>query len=642
MGSIVPVFILFILLVASITTTVVIFSSSLHHLRLTYEGDIASVNSHLRTVESHQKAYATQVATLTKLVSESLNATDEYIQNITDAVSETKESIHADMATVQDIQDNQNSLMAVQFAGMFTILVILVSGYHLSQHLRHMHSPVVQRKIMAVLWMTPIYSITSWMSLVFTSAEPYLAVIREFYESYCVYIFLSFLIAVLGRGDRHAVVDLLEERADQLSRPDKCRCGPKFWKRCWSGCKDKCGKRRRVPHDIRSVGGETTSTENGSNVSGVGGQSQIMNGNNNLQGGSIDEMGNYVSPARLKAEAVLDQCQMYAMQFVLLRPLTAIGWLVSNQLVEPKQFLDPTTPQLYITIVTNCSIFFAFRGLVRFYHATRSNLAWCNPWPKFMCIKGVVFMTFWQRMMLSLIVNLAYADRFDSQEDANDFIMRSQNFLICLEMLFSAVAHCFVFSTDEWAEGYREREEERRKRADTQRFGDSVALGDFISDVKVVMASKKRRKRRKQRMAALGDDVGLSPSSTTEEDDANAISLTNSQHSSQSSLEDTTTMKQPSNDYKNNSNVMKSSHSLGSFEGYIDQDDEYITELAPPTAVTEKKDKQPNRRRFDTGDSVDSLDGGVEMSTSLARIEKFINDHSPRPKPPDDDKKEIV
>ena len=99
---------------------------------------------------------------------------------------------------------------------------------------------------------------------------------------------------------------------------------------------------------------------------------------------------NPYNPARMKAEAVLDQCQLYAMQFVLLRPVTAIGWLVSNQLCEPKQFLDPTTPQLYITIVTNCSIFFAFRGLVRFYHATRSNLAWCNPWPKFLCIKGVV------------------------------------------------------------------------------------------------------------------------------------------------------------------------------------------------------------------------------------------------------------
>jgi len=360
--------------VASITTTFVIFHSSIHNLQLTYQGDIAKVNDNLRSVQSQPSSYAKQVKTLTILVSESLNATDEYINNVTNTVSEAQVVIHQDMATVQDIQQNQNSLMAVQFAGMFTILVILVSGYHLSQHIRHMHEPVVQRKIMAVLWMTPVYSMSSWLSLVFESAEPYLAVIREFYEAYCVYMFLSFLIAVLGRGDWRAVITLLKLRADQLSKPDKYRCGPIAFKRCWRRCCNRCGKRRRVPNE--GIMGENATNNNAPEL-------EMTNQNAHEY---IDEYGNYVS--RIKAEAVLDQCQLHAMQFVLLRPLTAIGWLISNQLVEPKQFLDPTTPQLYFTIVTNGSIFFAFRGLVRFYHATSTNLAWCNPWPKFLCIKG--------------------------------------------------------------------------------------------------------------------------------------------------------------------------------------------------------------------------------------------------------------
>jgi len=557
----VPICILFALLVASITTTVVILHSSIRSVQLTYQDDIAKVNDNLLSMQSRVKA-------LTQLVSESLNATDEYIQSMTDTVSETKDVITQDLETAQDIQDNQNSLMAVQSCGMFTILVILVSGYHLSQHFRHMHSPVVQRKIMAVLWMTPIYSLASWLSLVFESAEPYLSVIREFYESYCVYIFLSFLIAVLGRGDRRAVIDLLEQRADQLSRPDKCRCGPKFWRRCWRSCRDKCGKRGRVPNPSDTQ-------------------------NPNVQ---VDELGNYVSPARIKAEAVLDQCQMYAMQFVLLRPLTAIAWLVSNKLFEPTQFLDPTCPQLYITIVTNCSIFFAFRGLVRFYHATSSNLAWCNPWPKFMCIKGVVFMTFWQKMMLSLIVNLGFPDKFDSQEDANDFIMLSQNFLICLEMLFSAVAHCFVFSTDEWAEGYREREEEKQRNATSRHFGDSVALGDFINDVKVVMASKKRRTKSKPQ--------GTSLSSTLEDDDEATTSDSN----------------------------MKSESINATDEG--NGDAEHVTEL-----VTLSPAKNEHRQRVGTEDSVES-DG--EIGGNLARIEQFITSLTPPLTKRTDDNNEIV
>ncbi|KAL7539858.1 hypothetical protein ACHAXR_009673 [Thalassiosira sp. AJA248-18] len=618
MNTLLPTFILFIILVASITTTVVIENATIHSLEHNYQGDIAKVNDHLRAVQSQQSTYAHQVQTLSKLVKESLNATDEYIQNITDTVSETKDVISHDMATVQDIQDSQHFSMAVQFAGMFTILVILVSGYHLSQHLRHMHSPVVQRKIMAVLWMTPVYSLCSWLSLVFQNAEPYLAVIREFYESYCVYMFLSFLISVLGRGDRHVVVDLLEQRADQLNKPDKCRCGPKAWKRCWQSCCNKCGRRRRVPNDLslaETVVGETSTASNNASSGPA-----MTNPTTTTSLGSMDGMGNFnYSPARQKAEAVLDQCQLYCMQFVLLRPVTAIGWLVSNQLVVPKYFLDPTTPQLYITILTNGSIFFAFRGLVRFYYATKSNLAWCNPWPKFLCIKGVVFMTFWQRMMLSLIVNIGYADKFNSQEDANNFIIQAQNFLICLEMLFSAVAHCFVFSPDEWTEGYRQREEERRRRVSSRAFGDSVALGDFISDVKVVMASKKRRKRQKRLQKA-----GLSPSSTMDDDEGNDIDLSLSRSSG--------------GDSENGDNLLMSapvpSNQSAGFvnvgepldPNFSNDEAEYVMELA--TA------KSRPRPRLDTSSSVDS-DGG-EIGGSLARIEQFINSVS------SEDQKEVV
>ena len=620
-STLLPTFVLFILTAAAITTTVVVLESNIRSNRLAYQDDYAKMNENLSKIQNQQSSYANQVATLTTLVKESLNATDEYINNITSTVADATQSINADMATVQDIQDNQSTLMAVQFAGMFTILVILVSGYHLSQHLRHMHLPVVQRKIMAVLWMTPIYSMSSWLSLVFESAEPYLAVIREFYESYCVYMFFSFLIAVLGRGDRQAVITLLEIKANTRDLPkiDKCRCGPKFWKRCWTKCCNNCGKRRRVPTSSGEVSSpRLVDSENATNtISRSIGDDDDNNTSsstgldisvpNNLQG-QIDEYGNYVSPDRVKAEAVLDQCQMYAMQFVLLRPITAIGWLIANLFFEPTQFADPTCPQLYITIITNMSIFFAFRGLVRFYHATRSNLAWCNPWPKFLCIKGVVFMTFWQKMTIGLIVNVGYADKFDSQEKANDFIMQAQNFLICLEMLFSAVAHCFVFSPDEWAEGYREREEERRRRASSRAFGDSVALGDFINDVKIVMASKKRRKRRKR--VSDGGGGTLSPSSTMEEDEGN----------------NTLDLSLSTSDDGNDRNLRSINEAI-----------QFQTTPSPKKSAN-------NRRRLDTAESVDSEGDDIDEMTrmeSLSRIEQFINGHH-TPKPSSNDNKELV
>ena len=283
----------------------------------------------------------------------SLNATDEYINNITQSVTEAKETIHQDVQTVNQLADSQNSLLAVQFAGMFTVLVILVSGYHLSQHVRHLHSPVVQRKIMAVLWMTPIYAFTSWLSLLFPLSEAYLVVIREFYESYCVYTFLSFLISVLGRGDRYAVVGLLEMEAGALSEPDKYLI-PRW---CWRCC-EKNQHSLIPPGSPERISGE----ENGTIATSL---------DDSVSSSTPVRTEQQASVARHKAEAVLDQCQTYAMQFVLLRPITAIGWLVSNQLVEPDSFLDWKSPQMYIVIVTNVSIFFAFRGLVRVFFYSR-------------------------------------------------------------------------------------------------------------------------------------------------------------------------------------------------------------------------------------------------------------------------------
>jgi hypothetical protein len=43
------------------------------------------------------------------------------------------------------------------YAGTFTLLACLLSFWHLTLHLRYHFKPDVQRRIMAVLWMVPIY-----------------------------------------------------------------------------------------------------------------------------------------------------------------------------------------------------------------------------------------------------------------------------------------------------------------------------------------------------------------------------------------------------------------------------------------------------------------------------------------------------
>ena len=221
----------------------------------------------------------------------------------------------------------------------------------MTSHLRNFHQPFVQRKILAILWMCPIYSVTSWLSLVVPAMEGYLEILKDLYEAYVIYQFLSFLIAVLGKGNRAAVVDLLARHADHLSPPVRC-----------FGC---C--RKRLGHGIVCS----------------------------------DEK-------RQLAGDVLLQCQVCAMQFVFLRPLlTAVMFTLKKidyhgPLFGPGNPFDTSgggdldmddsdidvcsyigggriaycTPQFWLIIAENVSVFLAFSGLLNFYHAVSGDLSW--------------------------------------------------------------------------------------------------------------------------------------------------------------------------------------------------------------------------------------------------------------------------
>jgi hypothetical protein len=84
--------------------------------------------------------------------------------------------------------------------------------------------------------------------------------------------------------------------------------------------------------------------------------------------------------AHALADAILLQCQFFALQFVFFRPLTTIA----NVLLAKFEYYGPwadnandwRAPQPYITLIQNVSIFTAFTGLLKFYHAVDKDLEW--------------------------------------------------------------------------------------------------------------------------------------------------------------------------------------------------------------------------------------------------------------------------
>lgn len=94
-------------------------------------------------------------------------------------------------------------------------------------------------------------------------------------------------------------------------------------------------------------------------------------------------------------------------------------------------------------------------------------------------------MTFWQGLAITVLAETTDV----GGKDAEEWAMSAQNFLICLEMLLFSIAHFYCFPTDEWEEDYKV----NFKKA---QFGDSIALGDFVADLKLIMKGNKVSKRK--------------------------------------------------------------------------------------------------------------------------------------------------
>lgn len=368
-------------------------------------------------------------------------------------IDELRSQIESSANEIEVQVEKQRDLTMINMAGTFTLLSCLITMFHMTAHLRKMNQPFVQRKIIAILWMSPVYALTSFLSLTLPSGEPYLGIVKDFYESYVIYQFLSFLIAVLGRGDRNAVVMKLVRHADHLKPPYKCL-----------NC---------LFHPPPQESDEAL------------------------------------------ANAVLLECQVLAMQFVFFRPATAIlsfileagGSSGGGDDGDDNQWAYFYSPQFFVMMVQNMSVFLAFGGLLKFYHAVRDDLAWCQPFAKFLTIKGVVFMTFWQGLVINVIFHASENNSDNESDDdatmsdstSSTFTSASsiQNILICMEMLFFSVAHWCVFPAEEWEDGYKARV------MSSPGFG----FQDFASDVNLIIDSGKRsmQARREEKLRKSDD-----------------------------------------------------------------------------------------------------------------------------------------
>jgi hypothetical protein len=75
-----------------------------------------------------------------------------------------------------------------------------------------------------------------------------------------------------------------------------------------------------------------------------------------------------------------------------------------------------------------------------------------RPMPKFLCIKGIIFASYWQGFFLSILVWLGAIPDDVPGYSADNLAAAIQDALICFEMPFFSLAHWYAFSWHDYAD----------------------------------------------------------------------------------------------------------------------------------------------------------------------------------------------
>ncbi|XP_062918474.1 transmembrane protein 184B-like isoform X2 [Mobula hypostoma] len=172
-------------------------------------------------------------------------------------------------------------------------------------------------------------------------------------------------------------------------------------------------------------------------------------------------------------------CKQATLQFCVVKPLMAIITVILQAFGKYKDGdFNVASGYLYVMIIYNISVSLSLYALFLFYFATRELLSPYSPVLKFFMVKSVIFLSFWQGMLLAIlekcgaIPKIAVADVYVGE---GTVAAGYQNFIICIEMFFAAIALRYAFTSKVY----------RDKRVDSQ--GRCAPMKSISSSLKETM-----------------------------------------------------------------------------------------------------------------------------------------------------------
>jgi hypothetical protein len=141
------------------------------------------------------------------------------------------------------------------------------------------------------------------------------------------------------------------------------------------------------------------------------------------------------------------------LQYTWMKPTLAVATIIMKATDTYQEgYIGLNSGYLWSGIIYNISITVSLYALAMFWVCMAQDLKPFRPMPKFLCIKGIIFASYWQGFFLSILVWLKAIPDDVKGYTPDNLAAAIQDGLICLEMPLFAVAHWYAFSWHDYAD----------------------------------------------------------------------------------------------------------------------------------------------------------------------------------------------
>ncbi|OQO07245.1 hypothetical protein B0A48_07815 [Cryoendolithus antarcticus] len=141
------------------------------------------------------------------------------------------------------------------------------------------------------------------------------------------------------------------------------------------------------------------------------------------------------------------------LQYVWIKPALAFATVIMKATGTFREgVMAVDSGYLWTSIIYNVSICISLYDLALFWVCMSADLKPFRPMPKFLCIKGIIFASWWQGFLLSVFVWLGAIQNIGNGYTADNLAAAIQDALICFEMPLFTIAYWYAFSWKDYAD----------------------------------------------------------------------------------------------------------------------------------------------------------------------------------------------